>query len=157
VFNGEGQGVTANRDYTLLGVARVALKIVPQFTVGANAARYFGDSTRYGADLGYQDSRLVVRGEYLRQSRDSLGGRADNGWYALAGVTVVPAVQVVGKYEDFERPAINPQLRNRAWSGGLNWFIVPTAVRLSAFYASRKVGDPGLRISLLQTQLQVRF
>jgi hypothetical protein len=70
---------------------------------------------------------------------------------------VVPAVQVVGKYEDFERPAINPQLRNRAWSGGLNWFIVPTAVRLSAFYAIRKVGDPGLRISLLQTQLQVRF
>lgn len=30
VFNGEGVGVTANRDSTLLGVARVALKVAPR-------------------------------------------------------------------------------------------------------------------------------
>lgn len=156
-FNGEGQGVTANRDSTLLGVARVAIKLVPQVTVGANAARYFGDSTRYGADASYQDNRLVVRGEYLLQSRDSLGGETDNGWYGLVGVRIAPPVQLVGKYEEFERPVISSQLRNLAWSAGVNWFIVPPAVRLSAFYVSRKVGDPGLRTSQLQTQLQVRF
>lgn len=126
-------------------------------TGGANAARYFGDSTRYGADASYQDTRLVLRGEYLLQSRDSLGGETDNGWYGLVGVKVVPGVQLVGKYEEFGRPAINAQLKNRAWSAGLTWFIVAPTVRLSAFYVSRRVGVPGIRTSQLQTQLQVRF
>lgn len=157
VFNGEGVNVTANRDSTVLGVARAALRLIPEVTIGANAARYFGDSTRYGTDASYQDSRLVVRGEYVLQSRDSLGGESDHGWYGLVGLRVVPAVQVVAKYEEFQRDEISLRQRNRAWSAGVNWYIVAPAVRLSAFYVSRKIGDPGVRTGVLQTQLQVRF
>jgi phosphate-selective porin len=157
VFNGEGVNVTANRDSTVLGVARAAFRPVPQILIGANAARWFGDSTRYGGDVSYQDTRLVARGEYLVQTRDSLGGASDHGWYGLVGFKVVPKVQLVGKYEEFEREAVSAQQKNRAWSAGLNWFIVPPAVRLGAFYVSRKIGDPGTRVGVLQTQLQVRF
>ena len=108
-------------------------------------------------DVSYQDTRLVARGEYLVQTRDSLGGDSDHGWYGLVGFKVVPKVQLVGKYEEFEREAVSAQQKNRAWSAGLNWFIVPPAVRLGAFYVSRKIGDPGTRVGVLQTQLQVRF
>jgi phosphate-selective porin len=157
VFNGEGINVTSNRDSTVLGVARAAIKPVPQVTIGVNLARWFGDSLRYGADVSYQDLRFVARGEYVGGARDSLDAKEDWGWYGLAGFKPVPSVQLVAKYEDFRREAIGPQFRNRAWSIGVNSFPVIPTVRLSAFYVSRKVGKPGIRKGLLQTQLQVRF
>ena len=157
VFNGEGVNVTANRDSTVLGVARVAIKPIPEITFGVNAARWFGDSTRYGMDAQYQDTRFVVRGEYIGGARDSLGGTNDWGWYGVAGFKVIPAVQLVAKYEDFQREAIGPQFKNQAVSIGINTFPVIPLVRLSAFYVSRKAGDPGVRVSQVQTQLQVRF
>lgn len=156
-FNGEGQNVTANRDSTALGVARAAFKPIPQITIGGNVARYFGDSTRYGADASFENQALVVRGEYVGQARDRLGGKDDWGWFALAGYRVGPTVQVVGKYERFRREQISAQQRNLAWSAGVNWYVVTSVVRLSAFYVSRKIGDPGVRRGALQTQMQVRF
>lgn len=157
VFNGEGQNVTANRDSTVLGVARVTVRPIPEVTVGANVARYFGDSTRYGADISIEHKALVLRGEVVAGARDSAGGKNDRGWFALGGYKVTPAVQLVAKYEDFDREAISLQQANRAVSGGINWFVVPATVRLSAFYVSRKIGDPGARKGALQTQVQVRF
>ncbi len=157
VFNGEGINVTANKDSTVLGVARIAVKPIPQLTVGLNAARWFGDSLRYGVDAAWQDTRFTVKGEYLGGSRDSLGGKDDWGWWGLAGYKVVPAVQLVAKYEDFRREAIGPQFRNRAISVGVNGFPVIPTVRLSLFYVSRKVGEPGERKGVLQTQLQAKF
>lgn len=156
-FNGEGQNVTSNRDSTALGVARATVRPIPELTLGANVARYFGDSTRYGADVSLETARFLARGEWLAQQRDSLGGKSDRGWWALAGYRVVPDVQLVGKYEDFRRDAISAAQHNRAWSAGLNWYVVSPGVRLSAFYVSRKIGAPGVRRGALQTQLQVRF
>jgi phosphate-selective porin len=156
-YNGEGQNVTANKDSTALGVARAVLKPIPEIAIGGNVARYFGDSTRYGADVSFENKKLVVRGEYVGQARDQLGGKDDWGWFALAGYRVVPAVQLVGKYERFRREQISAQQRNLAWTAGVNWSAVTSVVRLSAFYVSRKIGDPGVRKGALQTQLQVRF
>ncbi len=156
-FNGEGQNITSNKDSTVLGVARATLRPIPEVTIGANVARYFGDSTRYGADISLETARVLARGEWVAQRRDSLGGKKDHGWFALAGFRVVPDVQLVGKYEDFRRDAVSTAQRNRAWSAGLNWYVVSPGVRLSAFYVSRKIGAPGIRKGALQTQLQVRF
>ena len=157
VFNGEGINTTSNRDSTVLGVARAAFKPVPQLTIGANLASWLGDSLRYGADVSYQDTRFVARGEYIGQARDSLDNKDDWGWWALAGFKPTPKIQIVAKYEDFHREQISAQQRNRAYSIGINSFPVIPSVRLSAFYVSRKVGDPGVRKSALQTQLQVKF
>ena len=52
LFNGEGQNVASNKDSTLLGVARVVVKPAPELALGLHAARYFGDSTRYGGVEG---------------------------------------------------------------------------------------------------------
>ncbi len=157
LFNGEGTNVTVNRDSTALGVVRVVVRPIPEIAFGGNAARYFGDSTRFGADVNYEGPKLTLRGEYLAQARDSLGGTHDHGWAALAAYRVERRVQLVGRYEAFDRPAISAQQQSRIWTGAANLFLAGPAVRLTLEYVSRKIGDPGTRKGLLLTQLQVRY
>ena len=108
VFNGEGQNVTANTDSTLLGVGRLAVRVLPQLALGVNGAWYFGDSTRYGVDAAYEDDRFALKAEYLGQRRDEASASDDWGWYGLAAVFVVPTVQAVGKVR-----RVRPTRRNR--------------------------------------------
>lgn len=157
VFNGEGQNVTSNKDSTVMGVARLVVRPIRDVAVGANVARYFGDSTRYGFDANYEGRRLTVRGEYAAQARDGVGGDADKGWFGLAAYKVVDMVQLVGKYEDFSRDAISAQQANEAWTGGANLFFAANAVRLTVEYISRKIGSPGVRTGTGLAQLQLRF
>ena len=157
LFNGEGENTTANRDSTLLGVARVAVRPIPDVSVGGNVARYFGDSTRFGADVNYEGPRITVRGEVVAQARDSAGGKHDYGWFALGGVKVIDQVQLIGRYEEFRRDKISTQQRSRIWTAGANIFLSGNAVKLMVEYVSRKVGDPGERKGTVLTQLQVRY
>jgi phosphate-selective porin len=157
VFNGEGQNLTANRDSTVLGVARLVVRPLAHLSVGLNAARYFGDSTRYGADAGYEDDRLSLRAEYLAQARDALPGDDDSGWYALGAYTVRPEIQVLVKYESFERPAVPAGARNRAWTAGANAFPFGRSTRLTLQYVSRALGRPGDRSGTLLAQAQVKY
>jgi phosphate-selective porin len=157
VFNGEGTNTTGNRDSTVLAVARIAIRPMQDVSVGVNAARYFGDSTRYGGDISYEGPRVTLRGEFVAGSRDELGGRKDHGWFGLAAWRVAEPVQLFGKYEYFGRPQLTDQQRNRAVTGGTNLFLAGNAAKLTLEYVSRKVGTPGERKGLLLTQLQVRY
>jgi hypothetical protein len=157
VFNGNGQNVTTNPDSSALGVGRVVVRVLPQLSVGTYGARYFGDSTRFGFEANVETPTFVARGEWLAQSRDGVDAPADKGWYALAGYFVVPAVQVVGKYEDFSRDGISLQQRNRAWTAALNLYPWNRNTRIVLEYVSRKIGDPGVRKSQLLSQFQVVF
>jgi hypothetical protein len=105
VFNGEGQNVTATGDSSALGVARLAVRPVPYLVVGANLARYFQDSTRYGVDASLDTPWVILRAEYVGQHRDE-GTRDDTGWYALAAAPIRPWLQPVLKYEWFHRPSV---------------------------------------------------
>ena len=158
VFNGEGQNVTANTDSSALGVARVQVRPIPYLVLGANAARYFADSTRYGVDASVEAPWIILRGEYVGQHRD-LGTDDDKGWYALAASPVRPWLQPVFKYEWFDRPGVAPTgtLKNRAWTAAVNLFPWGRTTRLTLEYVSRKVGEPGVRKSLGLAQAQVIF
>jgi phosphate-selective porin len=159
VFNGEGQNVTANTDSSALGVARATYRPIPYLVLGANAARYFADSTRYGVDASVEAPWIILRGEYIGQHRDIAGNADDKGWYALAASPVRPWLQPVFKYEWFNRPGIAPAgtLKNRAWTAGVNLFPWGRTTRLTLEYVSRKVGEPGVRKSLGLAQAQVIF
>lgn len=157
VFNGDGQNVTANRDSSALGVARVAVRPVPFLVLGTNAARYFEDSTRYGVDASVEAPWIVLRGEYVGQHHDQLSGD-DTGWYALAAAPVRPWLQPVLKYEWFNRPGVAfGAQKNRAWTAGVNLSPWGRATRLTLEYVSRKLGEPGVRKSLGLAQAQVIF
>lgn len=157
VFNGEGQNLTANTDSSALGVARLAVRPVPFLLLGANVARYFQDSTRYGGDVSLESPWVIVRAEYVGQHRDQRTGD-DKGWYALAAVPLRPWLQPVLKYEWFNRPsvALNAQ-KNRAWTAGVNLYPWGKATRFTLEYLSRKMGEPGVWKSLTLAQAQVVF
>jgi hypothetical protein len=157
IFNGEGQNVTGNSDSTLLGIARAAVRVMPGLSVAVNGAQYFGDSTRYGVDAAYEGSRFTLKGEYIGQARNRVGGPDDWAWYGLGGVSVVPAVQAVGKYEEFARPALTTAVKNQAWTLGLNVYPRGRNLRLTFDYVSRKIGDPGTRKGRLLAQAQAKF
>lgn len=157
VFNGEGQNVSANTDSTLLGVARAAIRVIPELSLAVNGARYFGDSTRYGIDAAYEKSAVTLKGEYIGQSRDASAGPDDWGWYGLVAVFVIPKVQAVGKYEEFGRPVVTAAVKNRAWTAGLNVYPSGRDFRLTFDYLSRKIGEPGIRKGRLLAQVQAKF
>jgi phosphate-selective porin len=157
VFNGEGQNVTANTDSTLLGVGRLAVRLLPHLALGVNGAWYFGDSTRYGVDAAYEDDRFALRGEFLGQRRDEASSPDDWGWYGLGAVYVVPAVQAVGKYEEFGRPAVTTAMKNQAWTAGVNVYPGGRNLRLTFDYVSRSTGVPGSRKGRALAQVQAKF
>lgn len=157
VFNGEGQNVAANADSTLLGVGRLAVRVLSQLALAVNGAWYFGDSTRYGVDAAYEDSRFTLKGEYLGQTRDEASSADDWGWYGLGAVYVIPTVQAVGKYEEFARPGVTTAVKNRAWTAGLNVYPSGKNLRLTFDYLSRRVGEPGVRKGRLLAQVQAKF
>jgi Phosphate-selective porin O and P len=157
LFNGNGQNVTANSDTTLLGVARVSVRVIPFLAVGINAASYFGDSTRYGGDVNLEAPWVVARGEWIGQHREA-GGEDDEGWYALLASPVRPWLEPVVKLEWFNRPSVaDGSQKNRAWTAGVNLFPWGRSTRFTLEYVSRKVGDPGIRRGLGLAQAQVVF
>jgi hypothetical protein len=157
LFNGEGQNVTSNADSSALGVGRVALSIVPQLSVAVNGARYFGDSTRYGADAAYEGSRVTIKGEYIGQNRDRSPLPDDWGWYGLTAVYLIRSTQAVVKYEEFARPGVAPAVKNRAWTAGVNLYPGTRNLRLTFDYVSRMIGQPGIRRGRVLAQVQARF
>lgn len=157
VFNGEGQNVTSNSDSTLLGAARLAVRLLPQLSLAVNGAWYLGDSTRYGVDAAYEGTRFALKGEFLGQRRDEASSPDDWGWYGLGTVYVIPAVQAVGKYEEFGRPGVSTAVKNRAWTAGLNVYPDGRSFRLTFDYVGRKIGEPGVRKGRLLAQVQAKF
>jgi hypothetical protein len=157
VFNGEGQNVTANKDSSVLGVARVTVRPIPYLAIGVNTARYFADSTRYGADVNVEAPWIILRGEYVGQHHDQITGE-DQGWLALAAAPVRPWGQPLLKYEWFNRAHIPLDARkNRAWTVGANFYPWGRATRITLEYISRKVGEPGVRRSAALAQAQLLF
>ncbi len=156
IFNGEGQNRIVNVDSSSLVVGRVAVRPTGFLTLGTNVGAYSGDSTRYGVDAALEYRGVTARGEFIWQSRHSTAP-VDKGWYGLVAYKVLPWVQLVGRQELFERPAITGKVRTVATTGGVNVWFAAERVRLLANYVSRKIGTPGVRSGTLVTQLQVRF
>jgi hypothetical protein len=70
---------------------------------------------------------------------------------------VIPTVQAVGKYEEFNRPGIPAATKNRAWTAGLNLYPGGKNLRLTFDYLSRRIGEPGVRKGRLLAQVQAKF
>jgi hypothetical protein len=156
VFNGDGQNVTANRDSSALGVGRLLVRPLPRLALGVDGARYFADSARYGVEATYEGARLTLRSEYVGQHRDQQAGD-DHGWYALGAYQVIPLIQLVARYEEFERASAPGPLKLSAWGAGTNLLFADGRAKIMLDYLSRKSRTPAARTGLLLSQLQVRF
>lgn len=158
VFNGEGQNATANRDSTVLGVARVVARPFAQLAVGASYARDGRDSLRWGVEGNVEEYGGVVRAEYItRHVKGRATSRDDRGWYVFGGYRVVPFVQLIGRQEDFQRPWYGVARRVRGTTLGANIDLAPNRVKLLVEATRKRTGAKQTRGDALIGQLQVRF
>jgi len=158
VFNGEGQNIPANRDSNVLIVSRATLRPLPALTLAADLGAYEDDSTRYGAEIHIEHGGAILRGEVIGQhvhGRDR--DRDDLGWYVLAGLRVVPWLQLVGKQEDFQRPAIGVSRRMSATTAGFNIDLPGGRTRLTVNWIRRTTEFPRVARDVGLAQVQIRF
>ena len=113
VFNGEGQNVAANTDSTMLGVARLAVRLLPNLALGLNGALATSaippvtalmlptrtTGLRSGASTGQRGTRARA---------PTTGGGTVRGCFRH---THGPGG---GKYEESARPGVTTAVRNRA-------------------------------------------
>ena len=158
VFNGEGQNATANRDSTVMAVGRLVVRPVAQLSLGGSVSRDGPDSLRWGAEAVVEERGAMVRGEVItRHRRGRAADMDDRGWTVLAGLRVIPQVQVLVRQEDFRRPAFGENRRVRATTIGANLEIAPNRVRLLVNAVRRSLGAIPTRSDALIGQVQVRF
>ena len=155
-FNGEGINAGANRDSTVLGVARVSVRPIAQATLAGNVARYSADSTRWGGDVTLEEGGAFVRAEAIGQRKRGRP-RDDLGWYVLGGFRPVPWLQLLAKQEDFQRPSLGPARRVSATVGGVNVELPGGRTRFLANFVSRRTGFPRQKRNGVILQTQVRF
>jgi hypothetical protein len=158
VFNGEGANAIANRDSTVMFVGRVAVRPLPQLGLGASATRDGADSLRWAVDASAQQSGAVVRAEYVtRHKRGRATDKNDFGWYVFESYRATPRLQLVGRQEDFQRPARGAASRLRGSAYGANVEIAPNRVRLLVEFSRRISGRKQQRADTFLAQLQVQF
>ncbi len=158
VFNGEGANAIANRDSTVLWVARVTVRPIPQLGLGASGTRDGKDSLRWGVDVSAEYLGAVVRAEYMtrhRRGRDR--NRDDFGWTVLETARVLPYLQLVARQEDFQRPIFGAVRRVRGLAYGTNIDVAPNRVRLLLEFSRRITGARQLRCDSFIGQVQARF
>jgi phosphate-selective porin len=102
---------------------------------------------------------LLLKSEYMA-GRD--GTRHGAGWYAHAGYSVTPHLNVVVRHDvfdpDLDRETSLADARERDWIGGFTYDVPVTNVRLQMNYL-RKMLPPSLAASrnLLVTNLQAAW
>lgn len=107
LFNetGESQGTTDANDQKAV-VARAAYhpSFFPGFQIGGSGAFEGGPTPqrreRAGGELQYRDTRLTLRGEAM-SARD--GELRRFGWYGLGAFRPVPAIQLVARWDEWDR------------------------------------------------------
>src|SRR6185312_3628232 len=107
LFNetGESQGTTDTNDQKAV-VARAAYhpSFFPAFQIGGSGAFEGGPTPqrreRAGGELQYRDTRLTLRGEAMT-ARD--GELRRFGWYGLGAFRPVPAIQLVARWDEWDR------------------------------------------------------
>lgn len=158
VFNGEGQNATANRDSLLLLIARLVATPMPQVSVGGSATRDGPDSLRWGVEAQVEQSGAVVRAEYVtRHRRGRPRDRDDSGWYVYAGYRLTPRVLLIGRQEEFTRPALGAAKLMKGSTLGVNVDIAPNRVRLLLEGLRRTSGANQTHSDAFVAQVQVRF
>ncbi len=152
------QNASANRDSTVLWVARATVGPLPMLGLGGSVTHDGPDSLRWGVDGTIEYLGVMVRADYLtRHRRGRAHERDDAGWSVLAGYRVTPSVQLIARLDQLERPWIGPARRIRGTDLGLNLELVPTRVRLMVQGIRRTTGKPRTSTDTAVAQLQVRF
>lgn len=158
VFNGDGANTTANRDSTVMWVARTVLRPVPQLSLGLSGTRDGDDSLRWCADASVSHRGATVRGEYAKRVvRNRPSDKNEFGWYLFESYRVVPRVLLLARQERYERPVFGVARRMRGVVFGAAYDVAPAHVKLLAEFSRRESGAHLARTDAVIAQLQVIY
>jgi hypothetical protein len=138
LFNetGESQGTTDANDQKAV-VARAAYhpSFFPGFQIGGSGAFEGGPTPerreRAGGELQYRATRLTLRGEAMT-ARD--GELRRFGWYGLGAFRPIPSIQLVGRWDEWDRDRSGETTLNNAFErqlvGGASYLLDGGVARL---------------------------
>ena len=113
-----------------------------------------GARQRLGAELNYTVKFMNIKAEYL-VAKD--GEVSKNGYYAQLAAFVIPAkVQIVGRYDAYDRDTDKEDNRNTNITFGANYFINSFAL-LQASYTIRQEESNSIANDIASVQLQISF
>jgi hypothetical protein len=139
LFNepGDDQGtVDANDQKTVMGRLVIHPSLLPGLQVGGSGAFEGGPPTQHrergGGEAQYRDSWLTLRGEAM-SARDGLLHRF--GWYGLGAVRPTARVQLMGRYDAWDRDrthesSVNDAFERQIVLGG-SYLLDGTAARFA--------------------------
>lgn len=162
VFNGSGINLTDNnskKDVVLRGElagrgARLGLSYWAGDETPANLSRQ-----RYGVDLSYYRGPFELGFEYI-YGKDEVAAKTGktkgDGWYVRAGYVVIPKVQLVARYEQFDPNKDKGSDKYTATTLGVNYLFTPLT-RLQLNYAFRDDKASPALDNLFIAQMQIVF
>ncbi len=160
VINGSGINTGDNNGSKDI-VGRVTITPVEDLTVGASAYSGKGQSegaafevkeSAWGVDAEYGYSGLKLRGEYIAarwknwdaSTSSSSEGRTERpkGWYVQASyrVPVFESLEVMGRYEEYEKDADTAESTLKTTTAGLTYHL-KGKTRITANYLFRDAGS----------------
>jgi phosphate-selective porin OprO and OprP len=118
------------------------------------APELLGARQRLGAELNYTFKFMNIKAEYL-VAKD--GEVSKNGYYAQLAAFVIPSkVQIVGRYDTYDKDTDKEDNLNTNITFGANYFI-HSFVLLQASYTIRQEEGNSIANDIASVQLQISF
>lgn len=167
VFNGAGYDVTSDNNNHKDIAARLAIHPIKGLDFGGSL--YEGEDipaattklpnpitqarNRYGFDARYATGPFSVTAEYLHGTDASVHR---DGWYAQAGYFVLPKLQLVAKYDNYDPNKTNTTDRSTIYYGGVN-YVFNSWTKLAVDYLYKREETVQIKNNVIEAQLQIAF
>ncbi|HTY13530.1 MAG TPA: porin [Candidatus Omnitrophota bacterium] len=159
VFNGSGLYCDEdNKRKDLVG--RVVYYPVPNLTVGfdlyggkTGTGTAEADKIRDGVELIFNAGKFFFKGEYI-SGRDGTTNRY--GWYALTGLRLNPAIDLIARYDLFDPSTVTANDSTGVSTLGVNWYLNKSA-KIQANYLIKAEEKYQIDNNVLEVQSQVQF
>lgn len=139
VFNGAGMSTADdNSDKTVTG--RLVVKPVSEFKVGVSGLTGStgvskADQNRYACDAQFEKGPFSLKAEYLHGTDDTTDF---DGYYIQPGCFIIAdALQVVARYDSFDKNKDKDNDVVQEISGGVNYFIAKHNAKIQFEYMRR--------------------
>lgn len=167
VFNGAGYDVTSDNNNHKDIAARLAVHPITGLDFGGSL--YQGEDipaattkvpnpvtqarNRYGFDARYATGPFSVTAEYLHGTDASV---QRDGWYAQAGYFVLPKLQLVAKYDNYDPNKTITTDRSTIYYGGVN-YVFNSWTKLAVDYLYKREETTQINNNVIEAQLQIAF
>lgn len=112
---------------------------------GGKSGSIESDKLRTGLELSWTPGKILLKSEYVA-GRD--GSTEKSGWYALAGAKINPALDLVARFDTYDRTNMT--------TFGVNWYLNKWA-KIQTNYELKVEETTQINNNVAELQAQVQF